>query len=504
MSAPPVTAGLRVDLSADTLAPAGQGAAVTVWPDGSGNGNHAHLLGGGAPSVRIADTPGLGACVHFADGYLTFADAALFDAFTAAEVFAVVRSGTDFPGFYQFGGGDSTYYPWVDGNVYDGSFTATRFSFPAVSAGQWHTYNVAHDGVTRETRIDATSVHSATVAFAAPSATVKPTLKIGPVLSGYPWPGDIARVLVYNRALSAPERAQVHQYLVQAHFTVPSLTGSLAVGLELYGSLSGVAFALPVGPATLELAVQLSAQLTGLGESSLVVGPADAIGDAPAPESVDAQVTPISPADHAVTPATLPTFIVAVTTADDDAQLEVRYDSDPAFTAATSITAVIGAGLEQAPCPVTALVALTDGTVYYWQARVTGPIGAGPFSAVLSFAVNTPDGLAVAGGAYSVNPGLAAQPQLWLLDPDSDSEAGGTAAAAGTGFGSAPDVLLGELPCPVLGVDEVPETCLADGSDAVIDADTGEITVYHQRVSFTIADWDPDGAGDAVTVERTT
>jgi hypothetical protein len=218
----PVTDGLVLDLRAAAISQADV-TAVTAWPDSSGAGNNADILIGDAPVLRTTISGSGGPAVRFTNGALQFTNNAIFDTAYSAEIFIVVRTDgtTDNSGLYQFGGNDWTYYPYTDGNIYDGSFTDSRYSYTAVSPGSWHVYNVSHDALYRTTKVDGTVVHDIRASFTRPGSAPKNILRIGRA-QGTPWHGDIAEVVAYNRALNNTERTQVLSYLTAQHVTAPA------------------------------------------------------------------------------------------------------------------------------------------------------------------------------------------------------------------------------------------------------------------------------------------
>lgn len=214
--------------------------------------------------------------------------------------------------------------------------------------------------------------------------------------------------------------------------------------------------------------------------------------------AVIATVTLIAPEDQAVVPSATPTFVASVTTDDDYAVLQFEYDTDPYFSAGQTLVADVAAGLDNAVTSATVTIPLADESVYYWHARIISGVGQGPWSDTRTLAVNTPDGGAVGPGSWVVAATVEPIPHLWMIDPGSGQAAGEPATLVGTGFGTNPTVLVGDTVAADVTVTDYPAT----GDPALIDPETGAVTVYHQRITFTIPDLGEDSAGAAITVQR--
>lgn len=128
------------------------GSKISTWNDQTGAGNNGtqgtdaqrliyNATGGPGNLPFVAFDPSAGTNVSFAD---------VFSGLTGAEVFIVRKVGADPPAagvgaFYHFGtSGADDHVPYVDGNVYDGFGSTSRFSVgnPAASMANWHIWNV--------------------------------------------------------------------------------------------------------------------------------------------------------------------------------------------------------------------------------------------------------------------------------------------------------------------------------------------------------------------------
>lgn len=200
-----------------------------------------------------------------------------------------------------------------------------------------------------------------------------------------------------------------------------------------------------------------------------------------------------------VVPGPRPVFIAQVTVDTPGEQVEVQWSTDPSFPDAASGSALqdAPAGLDDAQVAVQATADIPDGLAW-WRARIVGLYGVGPWSDPVQFGVDASEGVAQVGGAWQVDPAAPVVPYLWRFDPDRTSTVpGGTGVLVGTGFGAAPVVLLGSIPCTVVGnVADIPAGVLDIGN-----ARTDQ-TAWHQEITFVIPAVDADHTGDAVTVTR--
>lgn len=236
------------------------------------------------------------------------------------------------------------------------------------------------------------------------------------------------------------------------------------------------------------------------GRYTLTVPPADLGIDAPPPQFVTATAAAVAPSGITV-PGVRPAFTVATTTPGPGMHVEVQYATDQAFTTGLgTATADAPPGLDDAQVSVPAGADLPAG-VLWWRARIVGPLGAGDWSAALSFNLDPADGQALAAGSLTVTRATTPAPHLWYIDHDlSGTDAGEQLVLIGAGFGPDPQVLLGDQQLTVTAsaaVDADP-----DATATVIDPGV-VCTPWHEQITATIPPLDADSAGDAITVQRT-
>jgi hypothetical protein len=202
------------------------GTQVTGWLDQSGNDNDAVQLDSASqPQLVSGDLNGQPA-VRF-DGNADSLSLPNFMAGQAAgEIFVVLKAantglstGNSKP--YSLGGAQGPYngtdYTAQDSLLYDdfGSSATFEIGQPKLGLDGWRVYNVSSSGTGWAARQDGI------VLYSTPDNTVSfPTgasLALGQGADGSPWAGDIAEVIVYNRALSNSERATVEGYLANKY-----------------------------------------------------------------------------------------------------------------------------------------------------------------------------------------------------------------------------------------------------------------------------------------------
>lgn len=213
---PRSVAGLQLWLAGSSLALA-DGAAVSSWPDSSGNARNATQgTGANQPTKQTVTNNGKTfAVVRFVtDDVLTLPN--VFTGFTSGEMFLVVKANADPPGvtngIHQFGStSQESLYPHTDGSVYDGFATTGRKSTgnPATTLAQWNVYNAVSRAAEWTSRINGTQHF--TTATNTVGWTTAPTL--GGSLASTFFAGDIAACLIYSPSLSASDRSRVLSYL---------------------------------------------------------------------------------------------------------------------------------------------------------------------------------------------------------------------------------------------------------------------------------------------------
>jgi len=190
------------------------GGAISTWLDDSGKGNHAvQTLTANRPQAIDAVFNGR-PIIRF-DGINDLFNLPNFlNSATQAEAF-VISKGIDAPGsnrsLWRFGGSGSgsLTFPATDLTVSEdfGSTTIKALGDPAQALDEFHLFGVSarpNDWSARFNGVLQMSTTNNTVGFWNP-----PTLGGGPSF----FTGDIAEVLIYNRALSEAERDAVGRYL---------------------------------------------------------------------------------------------------------------------------------------------------------------------------------------------------------------------------------------------------------------------------------------------------
>lgn len=191
--------------------------ASTTWLDESGNNKHATRTNNGI-YYEAASTPKGTDSLRFDPAGGAWYDVAsdVFSGKTEVSIFIVLKNtraaGVENQGPWQFLGGDISFYPYSDNNVYDGAFSNSRTSFALPNPTDWHVYNVTSK--TGEWRAYVDNVLK---------ASMSPTFSPGSTGEGSigryntAWGGMVAEIVCYDRVLSSDERTQLHNYLRSLH-----------------------------------------------------------------------------------------------------------------------------------------------------------------------------------------------------------------------------------------------------------------------------------------------
>jgi len=205
-----------------------------------------------------------------------------------------------------------------------------------------------------------------------------------------------------------------------------------------------------------------------------------------APKLIDASVALVAPADDYLLPTVLPTFTITVASDTPALTAQIQYDTDEDFTAPTTLTVAVPAGLSVNRASVKASVALDDDTTYFWRARAVNDFDVADWTPPFTFATSTFDGDALAGGSWTVSTDTVPYPHVWFLYP-ARGRVGDLVTAVGTGLG--PTVVtatVGGADAPVDSFTSVAADGDAYTADRIISADTGRASPDHQRVVFEI------------------
>lgn len=217
-------------LKADAGHSAGQ---VGRWQDQSTNGNSFTYNGGaGGMPEAVEDVINGWPVIRFnanADQFLS--RPAFLSGTSPAEVFVVLRVASDTPdasrSLWRFGAclaSGARDYPSMDGTVADdfGSSNLMSMGNAPISLSQFHIYNVVSQAGEWTARFNGVVRYTTTnnsVAWA-------PTFYLG--TDGDYFDGDIAEVILFDRALSGDERNTVETYLNQKYSFVVSAPGTPA------------------------------------------------------------------------------------------------------------------------------------------------------------------------------------------------------------------------------------------------------------------------------------
>ncbi len=224
------TSGLKLWLMGD----AAPSSPLRYWNDQSGNSNDAaQTNGNNCPTVVNNVINGKPVLRFVAGSSQHFALPNLMNGATAGEVVAVLKSSGTGVGLWHFG--SSPYgasYPWTNGVNEDfGRSAEISQGWPVQDVSQFRIYNVSSSSGLWRSWIDGVPLSKST------SNTVSFTSspKVGKNNYGSHFSGDIAEILVFDRALSDDDRNAIVTYLNQKYaiFPVPSApTGLQAVALN--------------------------------------------------------------------------------------------------------------------------------------------------------------------------------------------------------------------------------------------------------------------------------
>jgi hypothetical protein len=234
----PTTIGapLRVWYSAEAETLYAPGEAMTLWHDQSGNGHHATSTGipsgaGKAPMWKFSDGPSGGPSIQFP---ASIANDGTVDKFTlpngslditntvGMEIFAWVFSapspvGSE-NGLWSFWAPDSTFFPYADGDIYEGWQSTTRHQFDGSGIrNEWVRYNVRSGPGEFVVRVNETTRFSTALSTFAPpddaaSAWIGESALGGSFFRKFV--GLMTCVAIFNRLLTSEERAAMDAWMI--------------------------------------------------------------------------------------------------------------------------------------------------------------------------------------------------------------------------------------------------------------------------------------------------
>ncbi|MCF7675043.1 MAG: Ig-like domain repeat protein, partial [Akkermansiaceae bacterium] len=222
-AAPPVTAGLKLHLDASALTGLNDGDTVTTWTDVSGSGNNATATAGGsAATYETNELNGLPVVRFNANNNTNFDFTRIS---TIRTVFWVLKKTNS---SQQFLLGDSDQYHFHDANpnLWDATYASAFI----------------RNGTTK---LMGTVVNGTSTALPSSSYSLLSLVTTGNVqanrlsrdrIYGRSWAGDMAEVLIYDRALTTEEEELVGGYLAGKYDLMTTYPTELAVRLTSPGN----------------------------------------------------------------------------------------------------------------------------------------------------------------------------------------------------------------------------------------------------------------------------
>jgi hypothetical protein len=248
---PSTITGLNVWLKADAISGLNNGDSVTRWDDSTENGYNYSSNSATKPTYVASGLNGQ-AVVRFT-GSESFYNSG-FNLNSAYTVFGVAKCSTLPSG----SNGDSN-QAWFGANathvafgVYIGTYVTANNSFWAWAPNEWSTYGLANSANTNA------NIHTYTASNLTEESTwgwylngVKtgaacetagsPTLSTTGTYVGYSgvgseyWKGDIAEILIYDRALSETQIGQVNAYLSAKYVATPEPSSLVLAVAGVFG-----------------------------------------------------------------------------------------------------------------------------------------------------------------------------------------------------------------------------------------------------------------------------
>lgn len=221
--------GLKLWLDAGVLATG----AVALWPDLSGNGNHATQTTGANQPTCVANVVNGHAVVRFngTSNFLSIANilgSRLFSTNTAT-LFIVGRSNSpaNRGSFIQWNPGVNTnwvnvHLPWSDGVLYwdfghISSGGRVTIAMPAGWLDAFHATTLWRNSTTGQIYADGSQLASSGMTDALDN-TITANFVVGSNSNDSAFlNGDIAEIIIYNRALLTSERQSVERYLANKY-----------------------------------------------------------------------------------------------------------------------------------------------------------------------------------------------------------------------------------------------------------------------------------------------
>ena len=266
--APLLVAGLKLWVKADAGV-SGAGASVAQWADQSGNGNHLvqptaasqpQLVAGEANGLPVVRFDGAGDSMSFTTRLTTI-----------RSVFWVLRRSPSATPGYRMLLGDSSSYPFSSDAAT--KIWSTAYTSAAVLNGETRLNGVLVNGTTTERPTTLALLSAVTTGDVAASTFSKDRGY------DYSWWGDLAELLIFDRALSPSERQSIEGYLA-AKYALFTPTVAAPVVDPAGGALPGPRL-VQIGTATPTAVVHYTLDDTEPTDASPVYdGPFEVTGDA--------------------------------------------------------------------------------------------------------------------------------------------------------------------------------------------------------------------------------
>jgi Bacterial Ig domain/Fibronectin type III domain len=201
---------------------------INLWADQSGNNNNASQFTAISQPLWAAGAIGDHPAVHFNGTNSFFSLPHFLDGANSAEAFIVLKTTVtnSYQSLWEFGGDgwDAKAYPNSDGSISDdfGSSVVKYLGVPAQSLTQYHLYEVSSQNDNWAAWINGVLLYQTgetdfnTVSFANGMSLGQTTYAVddeGYYFVNSYFAGNVAEVLVFNRALNADERVTLNGYL---------------------------------------------------------------------------------------------------------------------------------------------------------------------------------------------------------------------------------------------------------------------------------------------------
>ena len=254
----PPSDGLQVWLRADAGVTTSTGGAVTGWADQSGNGNDATqpddavapvltsnvinghptlVFGTNAPYLEVSDA----GTAFTTNSFTILAEARFADFASYRQLLSKTTSSPANAAPFDWWFGPNSGVP--NGYIGDGTTFNTVGATLAAAAGEFGTYGLGFDGKSLSHILDMVTDGTGAVSVA-PASGGNP-LRIGQRDDGVTqMAGDIAEILIYNKALSANDQSNAVVYLSGKYGVAQAIVGNPPVDVSITSPTNGSSFAI--------------------------------------------------------------------------------------------------------------------------------------------------------------------------------------------------------------------------------------------------------------------